>query len=201
MNSPPAAEARNGRLRSSAGSISGAAARRSTARNTNARAREASSSSPTGARSQPSRPRVSAVSSAVIARPSTAAPARSGRPPRGARDSSSVRKAKAAVRRAARPSTTYVSRQSTEPSDPASSGPSAIPALTNAPQTPVALILAAPAGNAPTSRPRLVARIAALAAPWATRASVNVRVSVVRAPSPVVRPRASVPSRKSLRRP
>lgn len=83
---------------------------------------------------------------------------------------------------AATASAAYTSRQSTMPSEPASSGPSAIPPLTHAPQIPVALILAVPIGNAPTSRPRLVARIAAVAAPWATRASVKASVLVAKAP-------------------
>ncbi len=76
-----------------------------------------------------------------------------------------------------------------------------MPPLTDAPQIPVALIRSRPAGYAWASRPRLPARTAALAAPWAIRAAVKVAVESASAPSAVVRPRASVPRRKTRRRP
>ena len=66
---------------------------------------------------------------------------------------------------------------------------------------PVARSRPAGVGKACTSRPRLLASSAALAAPCAIRASVNSKVVDAKAPRTVVTPRASVPETNSRRRP
>lgn len=101
VNSAPAIDARNKGRRRSDGSIIGAVLRRSIRANTTASNTVAAASEATGARNQPPRPRVSALSKVASAEPSAKAPGRSGRPPRGLLDSWRTRAAAATTSRPA----------------------------------------------------------------------------------------------------
>ncbi len=151
-----------------------------------------------GTRSQPSRPRVSAATNATSAAAKARAPTTSVRPRRGERDSRA--RTDRTPPRSARQHPAPHTRRRQDGIEPARSGPTAIPPLTNAPK--LRSLGSCPGGGVGVDDQSQAARkSAAPAAPWAMRARVNSVVDGASAPRAVANPSANVPETKIRRRP